>query len=161
MDLADARRIVHYDPVTGQLSLAENRGSRKAGNTCGSLKSNGYVYVSWDKRTVQAHRFIWFWMTGEWPKSCIDHVNCVKTDNRWSNLREATYTQNHYNRPVRRDSRTGAKGIGFIAHANMYRAKLKANGRIVQLGYFKTLDEAKQAYAEAVAIHHGEFARAA
>jgi hypothetical protein len=52
-----------------------------------------------DGKQQRVHRLIWLYMTGEWPKDQIDHINNVKHDNRWKNLREADNQLNHYNLP--------------------------------------------------------------
>ena len=47
--------------------------------------------------TVSTHRLIWALQTGEWPKQQIDHINGVKDDMRFSNLRDVSAKINHRN----------------------------------------------------------------
>jgi hypothetical protein len=59
----------------------------------------GTVFISEDgtKRLVidikgkpyLAEHLAWLYVTGEWPKHAIDHVNGDTLDNRWENLRES------------------------------------------------------------------------
>lgn len=46
----------------------------------------------------KASRLAWLYMTGEWPKYEMDHINHVKDDNRWVNLRDVTPAENCANR---------------------------------------------------------------
>jgi hypothetical protein len=57
-----------------------------------------------------AHRVAWFYVTGKWPENQIDHRDGDGWNNRFSNLRKATHTQNLYNQK-RRPGGTGVKGI--------------------------------------------------
>jgi hypothetical protein len=101
-------------------------------------------------------------MTGKWPNGEIDHKNLDAGDNRFSNLREATRGQQNANRRVRRDSRLRIKGVSFVPHLNKtnpYSAVIKANGCRLNLGHFKTPEEAHAAYRKASAELRGEFAR--
>jgi hypothetical protein len=58
-------------------------------------------------------------MTGEWPKTQIDHINLDKADNRWCNLREATQSQNFANTRILASNGSGFKGrTGFSTISN-------------------------------------------
>jgi hypothetical protein len=74
----------------------------------GKINSKGYRLIGVDGRWHKAHRLAWLYMTGSWPREQIDHINLIKNDNRFENLREATQTQNHANTRARR---RGLKGI--------------------------------------------------
>ena len=91
---ADAlRRTFRYTPETGVLVRRSN------GRPCASNNGKGYIQVSVAGRAYYAHRVIWVMMTGE-PLACdieIDHKNRVRDDNRWTNLRRATITQQRGN----------------------------------------------------------------
>ena len=61
-----------------------------------------------------ASRLIWLLMAGEWPKGIVDHKNGDPTDQRWSNLRDATKRQNARNRvgsSIRRAFLESERGI--------------------------------------------------
>jgi hypothetical protein len=86
----------------------------------------------------------------------IDHINGVPIDNRLSNIREATNTQNQRNRGARhgpiRSNRTGYRGVSRKS-ASSWVAQI--SGR--SLGTFKTALEAHMVYETAARELHGEF----
>jgi HNH endonuclease len=86
-----ARGLLYYFSDTG--GLVWKTGRRK-GKVAGHVNSRGYRVVWCGGRLLRAHRVIWLWMTGEWPEFDVDHQNRVRDDNRWSNLREATRSEN-------------------------------------------------------------------
>lgn len=78
----------------------------------GSL-SFGYKHGSIFTKDYRAHRIIWLWMTGEWPKEDIDHINGIRSDNRWKNLRHVSRRENIKNSKIRVDNSTGYPGISL------------------------------------------------
>jgi HNH endonuclease len=147
-----------YDKDIGLLSRRKPRKNRVAVGCC-NLSTSGHYQTYIDGRLYASHRIIWAMMTGEWPPSNmeIDHINLVKTDNSWNNLRLATKGQNTANTKSRRDGRLkGAyqSGVGYTSGITV--------GKVwIYLGYFGTELEAHAAYVEAAIKFHGKFARAA
>ena len=90
-----------------------------------------------------------------------DHVDGDGLNNRRSNLRLATKTEN--NRNARRSVRntSGFKGVSWDKPRRKWRADIKVSGRSKHVGYFDTPKAAHAAYCEAATRLHGEFARTA
>lgn len=145
-------KILDYDPLTGIFS-------RKSGEIAGSMHHKGYVRVCIGKREYLAHRLAWFYVTGEWPKSQLDHRNTVKSDNRFSNLRLATGFENGRNRPRMKNNTSGHKGVSWHKRFKKWQACIVTDGKFKYLGRFETKEEAAEAYAVAALKYHGEFAR--
>jgi hypothetical protein len=162
-ELESFRATYHYDPETGGFEWMCKISGRRTGRKAGGRHSNGYIALWLGSKLYLAHRVAWLMMTGSWPTRLIDHANLSKTDNRFCNLREADFTENIANRAVRKDSVSGAKGVFIRADKSnrkkVYRAAIRARGKIIQLGTFATVDEASKAYALAAAEHFGEFAK--
>jgi hypothetical protein len=93
-------------------------------------------------------------MTGEWPRCIVDHKDCDRTNDRWSNLREATHAQNSANMHVR-PGRLFPKGVFPCGRG--FQARIQQH----YLGIFNTSEEAAAAYLKAATELFGEFARAA
>lgn len=141
-----------YDHETGKLSR------RCSGMEAGCTHSNGYVYVSICGKPFMAHRIAWVIFFGEEPKSELDHINGNKADNRISNLREASHSENLANRKAQKNNMTGFKGVSYHKHSGRFMARAVKNGKTFNLGYFNTADEAHEAYKKIALSLHGDFA---
>lgn len=162
--------VLEYDPGTGILTWKPRNGKtriertwdgRYAGKTAGSFSSKGYLQFSIDGVGLKAHRVIWAMMTGEWPKDEIDHKDCNKGNNRWSNLREATSSQNAMNRRLRSDNAVGLKGVSWSAGQRAWIAQIMLDGQWIKLGTSDCPAAAHFSYLIAADVYFGEFARAA
>jgi hypothetical protein len=91
----------------------------------------------------------------------IDHKNKNKLDNRRSNLRICTNSENLMNRGKQRNNTIGHKGVSEDKRIKRkkYRARITANKNTHLLGYFEKADEAGAAYKKSVKQYHGRFAR--
>ena len=115
--------------------------------------------VSADRNLVLVHRLIWFWVTGRWPDHQVDHADGNRTNNRWANLREATFSQNIVNRGPNKNNKCGLKGVFFHPQAKKWRARMYHNKKMYELGLHPTPEAAHDVYAKKVREVHGEFAR--
>lgn len=152
---------IAYDPVTGIFTNKKQRRRSKIGDTLGTLSADGYVRITFRYRHHLAHRLAWRLMTGKWPDHDVDHRDLDRANNRWKNLREATQSQNSANAPLTRRNTSGFKGVSFEKRRNLFQAYIGVAGRQINLGYFKTAEDAHEAYKRAAVEHFGEFARAA
>jgi len=163
------RRITHarliemldYDSETGEFRWRE-RVSRsvKAGEVAGLINGDGYRLIAIKGREYRAHQLAWFYMTGRWCSTIIDHRDGNPSNNRWDNLRRATVSQNNANRPMHRNNKCGYKGVTQTP-SGRWRANINKNRQRHHLGIFATPEEAHAAYAEAAGKLFGEFARVA
>jgi hypothetical protein len=134
-----------------------SRGSRaQQGSIAGSKTNFGYVSVRINKKPYQAHKIIYFMLTGEWPEF-IDHINGNRADNRIENLRPATKRQNIWNQDITSRNTSGIKGISFDKSVNRWYARVSANG-IVKRKTFKDISDAEAWVVETRNNLHGEFA---
>lgn len=134
--------LVHYDPETGAVTWKTSRKKCRAGGAVGNLDSKGYLRAMLLGKEYRLHRVVWFYMTGAWPPAEIDHRNRVRTDNRWDNLRLATVGEQRQNQGVRSDASTGFRGVGYLAHKNVWIARIALNNTRKSLGWHATLIDA-------------------
>jgi hypothetical protein len=130
------------DPETGKIfnkKLIELKG----------ICSQGYKLFSFkhedEQIYIKGHHFIWYWVNKEVVTE-IDHINCVRHDNRISNLRSVTRQQNQWNR--------FGKGFHFHKKRNKWQASITINKKGIYLGMFNTEEEARAAYLKAKEKYH-------
>jgi hypothetical protein len=116
-----------------------------------------HIVVDGKKRKYGMHRQV-LGMDPRDPRK-PDHQNCDTLDNRRSNLRIATNSENGRNQRARPTSKSGYKGVSFRSDSGLWRARIVLHGRIVNLGNFQTPELAHGAYCRAAETLHGEFAR--
>lgn len=152
--------LLEYSEQDGAFRWRVRRsGTALVGSVAGTRSSAGYIEIKIDGVRYPAHRLVWLIRTGAWPVGDVDHINGVKDDNRFSNLREATRAQNCWNRKHRKTSASKFKGV--TRKGRKWQSMITANGVSVYLGVFDTAEKAHRAYVEASHGLHGEFARAA
>lgn len=103
--------LIYYDPLTGLMYWRKNRRGVAAGLAGTTSDKRGYVTVLIDRRRHYIHRLAFLYMLGRWPAEQVDHIDRDKRNNRWSNLREATCTQNHANQGIKSTNTSGFVGV--------------------------------------------------
>lgn len=88
-----------------------------------------------------------------------DHINGDGLDNRRTNLRKATTTENGMNRGKFAPAYSRFKGVGWHKRDKRWVAKIKVGNKRINLGNFKEELHAALAYNVAATVHFGEFAR--
>lgn len=153
------RAVIHADPETGVFTRLVTTSPRaKAGDVAGSI-SNGYVWIRVDRCRYSAHRLMWLYVTGAWPVAEIDHINGVRSDNRFANLREATSSQNKANIGRLPSNTSGFKGVHWHRRDRWWQARIAIDGHRMSLGYYRTPAQAHAAYVAAAQRLHGEYGR--
>ena len=148
----ELKKQFHYDPLTGIFTRLAT------GFPAGFInKSLGYVVISVNNKRYYAHRLAFLYMTGEMPKFA-DHRHGIRHDNRWSELRPATKSQNNMNSGLQRNNTSGYTGVVFHRNRNKpWAARGKINGVTKCLGYYYTPELAYEAYKEFSRKHYGEY----
>lgn len=150
------------DQATGVLTWRKSRGGNApAGGIAGTVRTDGYRRVNIGGVGIPAHRVVFAMTHGRWPVGDLDHVNCLRDDNRPANLREASRAENMRNASLNRTNTSGHKGVTFDASRGGFIAQIKVGDRRIHLGRHRTAESAAEAYRLAAQKHFGEFARAA
>lgn len=143
-----------YNPDTGVLSWKtrprehfntdrswKRFNSTLAGTDIINVDSHGYVAVRIGKKLMRVHRVAWVMMTGEVPK-IIDHINRIKNDNRWVNLRNVDCIENNKNLSMKATNTSGHTGIYWNSSVEKWQAYINVDKRSLYLGIFDELDDA-------------------
>lgn len=164
MKLEFLKKIAEYCPDTGVVKWkdrgpelfpkagdwAQHVSSRwqkfRAGNVVGTKTQYGYLTTYIDKKTYFVHRLAWALHYGEWPKGQIDHINGVKDDNRIENLRDVCSSVNAKNKRKSRRNSSGFIGVDYVKKSKRWRARISTGGRRIEIGQYKTPEEAAKAY---------------
>jgi hypothetical protein len=109
------------------------------------------------RTTLKMHRLIMNAQKGQE----VDHIHHLTLDNRKSELRLCTPSQNRRNTGKRENNTSGFKGVSWHKQHQKWQGQIKLNGKKKHLGLFPTPELAHAAYCDAAALHHGEFARTA
>jgi hypothetical protein len=150
------RAILHYDPETGIWTWLIRPSDKVAPGTKTGFggPSGFYPCIFFERRKYLAHRLAFLYMTGDWPPQEVDHINGDKQDNRWVNLRLASKSQNMANVPWK-GNQSGFKGVTLHKQSGLWMARCRKRF----FGYFRTAEEASEAYRKGVVEEYGEFAR--
>ncbi len=152
------RERLNYFPETGDLIWRKPHPkaySIKPGDPFGAWKTpanrttKSYCYGNVDGSIYMAHRLIWVWMTGEDPGDMlVDHIDRDSRNQRWSNLRLATKSENNANTEGHSDRKNKFKGI--YQRGKRFYGQARRQGVLHATPGFLTIEEAKCAYDELV-----------
>jgi hypothetical protein len=163
---------LHYNKKTGEWTwrFREEWSAPVNGRFCGKPAgtwNNGYLIITIEGRPYRAHVLAWLYVKGEWPDFTVDHKNRNPGDNRWSNLRRASYSQQTYNQKLRKDNSSGHTGVGYVARLSKWiayirvkeKTKRREGGSRGYLGLFTSKELAIRARKQAEVKFHGRFAK--
>ena len=147
----DIAKALSYDPQTGLVTWVVRPNRRiPAGSVAGYVDSWGYVSIKVCGKLRKAHRIAFLIMEGRFPQDQVDHINGNRADNRWTNLRKATRSQNMQNiaGPTSRNT-SGFLGVTRGLRGKGWIAQIVIKKRRYHLGTFECPEEAHRAYVEA------------
>jgi len=142
-----------------------NLGNVKNNLTGRVLKTSlckGYQRVNLSKdgksKTVYNHQLVaeHFLLNPE-NKLCVDHIDNDKENNKISNLRYATHIENGRNSSISKKNTSGVKGVYFHKPSQKWMAYIGINKKLINIGLFETLEEAKIARQARANLEFGEY----
>lgn len=171
------RQLFSYDLETGVLTWRvrplehfksdrerKRWNSRYAGTQAGSLGGPLHHIAVWviiSKKSYLAHRLIWKLVSGTDPTEQIDHIDRCPTNNAWANLRQATDSQQNGNKGLMKTNTSGVRGVTWYPKTGKWLVQIGRGKRYgimpKNLGFYDTLEEAKDVYDAAAKVFFGEF----
>lgn len=125
---------------------------------------HGYRYYpvrKYKRQPKKLHRFVAERILGRTltADDIIDHVDNDPLNNRRSNLRLASVSQNTMNQKRSVRNTSGYKGVTWNKRCGKWQASIKRDGKNYHLGLYSDPKEAHEAYKQKAIELHGEFAR--
>ncbi len=143
---SELKKIIHYDSETGIITRIKKRGGRtKSGVKAGWIDKHGYtsyIRITINKTTYRAHRLIWLYMTGDFPKNQIDHKDGDGLNNKWSNIQDVTIEENYKNKRIYKNNKSGHTGVCWLRRSRRWLATICVNGKTTELGTFVDINDA-------------------
>lgn len=154
MTVKDIRDYVSYDPETGVMKWIKKPGyAIPIGSVAGNANPRGYHIFTFSGRQEYCHRVAFTLMNEPLLEGeQVDHINRLKGDNRWVNLRRATPSENSQNRAILDTNTSGVIGVCWDIHKNKWRVyrQHKHYGYFadLELAEAKSLEVSKELYKE-------------
>ena len=174
ISLSELNQLLRLDPETGRLYWRERTpdmlshpkmpasswNARYAGTEAfASISNTGYRFGGIKEHKERAHRIVFALYHGRWPVGPVDHIDGNRLNNVPTNLREASNSENQWNRKRDCRSTSGFIGVSQIKKNGRWRAFISVDRRQVFVGSFAKAEEAAKARDAAALAARGQFAR--
>jgi hypothetical protein len=159
LSLGRLREVLDYDPETGAFAWKAHKIEAWNGKVAGFVSVKGHKRICVDNKIYHAHVLAWLHVYGEWALNQIDHINGNGLDNRIENLRLADNFQNSWNKKKAANNTSGVKGVSWHKPSQKWVARITVFGRVMSLGSFDDVEDAKRARVAAEKEYFGEYRR--
>ena len=150
------KSVLDYNPNTGVFTWKKRIANCvKVGEEAGANVDN-YVRIQIKGKSIYAHRLAFLFM-GQPSPEYVDHINGVRSDNRWVNLRACSKSENNCNVRNRADNKSGIKGVDWHKMTSKWQARIQKSDKRVTLGFFDCIAHAACVRAVAEDKYHKEF----
>lgn len=139
----------------GEKFIIDAEDFNRVKNYCWRKDRKGYIVANsrnGSNKIIWLHRVIMKAKDNE----IVDHINWDKSNNKKSNLRIATKTQNNINIKRKSNNTSGYTGVSVLKNGK-YRSAISINGKKYHLGTFDRLEDAVKVRHKAEQILHGEW----
>lgn len=110
----ELKELLNYNPSTGEFTWKVNTSTVEAGTIAGTKRKNDgktYIIISIRGRKYRAHRLVWLYLYGSFPKQLVDHIDGNGENNSQTNLREVSAVDNNRNMRQRKDNSSQVTGV--------------------------------------------------
>lgn len=139
---AELKSLLKYNQDTGLFTwLVASSNRIRIGDIAGCNK-DGYILIRVNNILYRAHRLAWLYMTGSFPSQHIDHVDHIRSNNRWFNLRDVSQKENSKNMKKSKNNKSGVAGVRWCKKDNYWRIEVKVDYKLITLGSRRDFFEA-------------------
>ncbi len=158
-----ANHDFHLDPETGILywknvSKYHLRKNGQVAGHKGTTNGKHYWVIRWNKKSYKRGQLVYLMTHGVFPKPVMDHINGDSLDDRPSNLRAATITENAWNHSKRKRTQNLPMGIRVTPTSGKFVARIGYMKKQITIGTFDKLEDAVCAYQSKRKELYGDFA---
>lgn len=132
------KEVLEYDTGTGAFTRKLSRPGYLVGSDAGYTTEDGYRRIGIDGNDYLAHRLAFLYVEGYFPEHDIDHMDGVRDNNKYDNLRHASRTCNLQNQKTYSNSTSGFTGVSFLKRSNKWVAHASLGCGRVYLGLHET-----------------------
>lgn len=127
-----------------------------------SVSGYGYLKINLNNKDKRISKYIHklvaeTFIDNPEMKQYVDHINNDKLNNDIKNLRWVTKKENAQNSKLSSKNTSGIKGVFFNKERQNWKAAIKIDGINIHLGYFKSIEDAKNARIKKANEVFGEF----
>lgn len=134
-----------------------NLNGRNAGSARNGGRNKKYWHIKIDGVAYKRSHLVFLAAYGRWPELHIDHIDGDSLNDKLSNLREATQTQNAWNHKTRSKKSSLPMGVRTVASSGRYQARIACNKKMIHLGAFDTPEQASAVYQQKRKELFGEY----
>jgi len=139
------KSILKYNPILGLWTWKKSYHNKNIGKIAGYVsKDKGYRRIKICGKLYFSSRLAFLYMDGYIPEYHVDHMNRIRNDDRWENLRHISPQCNIRNCGLLSTNRTGIKGVYWNKKECKWKVFIYISGKYKHLGYFKE-DEFEEA----------------
>jgi hypothetical protein len=155
----DWNAIFRYEPdgtIWWKEQITGRGRPRNMNRPVGCRHSSGYLHFGFKGKYYDVHVAIWEMHYGPvTPGMQVDHKNNVRNDNKVENLQELTHGDNSKKQLMRKNNKTGYKGVSFCKKRKKFLARIHVNYKNIHLGRFDTAEEAYEVRRAAELHYYG------
>jgi len=153
---------LNYNPKTGEfIWLNPPKGhpdlkNKNAGSLSKCRNNNYYKVIQIDGMKYKSSYLAFIYMKGYVEKDVIDHINGITTDDRYDNLREATFKENCRNIHSYTKKSGLPLGVKKLSYGK-YQARITIDGKCISLGVYNSETDAHNVYIERRRLEFGRY----
>jgi hypothetical protein len=143
------KELLTYEPDTGLFRYNYMTFYRTEPNKiAGFINALGYVIIAIDGVDYKAHRLAFLYMENKLSLDDVDHINRIRHDNKWKNLREVDRVLNAHNTGHYITNTSGVKGVCFDKKKKLYTAQINFSNKIYKKRFKLLADAVNWLYAK-------------
>lgn len=153
------KKFLHYNPETGVCTSKISSLKMTANTILGALDCNGYIKISVAGIAYKRATLAYLYIEGKFPEKGteIDHINGIKSEDSYDNLRIVTVAANQWNSKLNSRNTTGIKGLSI--RRNGYTACITANRQRYEKNFKANQKEEASSWLQSTRnLLHKEFA---